>query len=80
MEELLCNSDYAVDYKILNKVIRSLNEKVPPLINSYMNLSPSMKVFGTVANPDFGNVEETGILITIKDLYPQKIERHTKGL
>ncbi len=78
MAELMCNNEYTEDYKILNKMIRSLNENVPPLINSYMSLSPSMKVFGTVCNPDFGNVEETGILITIKDVYPHKIERHTK--
>ena len=41
-----------------------------------MNLSPSMKTFGTVSNPEFGNVEETGIMITNKDLYQSKIERH----
>lgn len=80
MAKLLCNSDYTDDYKVLNKVIRSLNENVPPLINSYMSLSPSMKVFGTVCNPDFGSVEETGILITIKDVYPHKIARHTKSM
>ena len=80
MSKLLCNKDYTEDYKVLNKKIRSLNENVPPLINSYMSLSPSMKVFGTVCNPHFGNVEETGILITINDVYPQKIERHTKGM
>ena len=51
-------------------------ENVPPLINSYMNLSPTMKVFGTVTNPDFGSVEETGLLITIDDMPPDKIQRH----
>jgi len=68
------------DYKILSREIRALNENIPPLINSYMNLSPSMRVFGTVRNPDFGNVEETGILITISDIYPKKSERHTRGI
>ena len=80
IDSILCNTEYTEDYKVLNKTIRSLNENVPPLINSYMSLSPSMKVFGTVCNPDFGDVEETGILITIKDVYPHKIERHTKGM
>ena len=37
-----------------------------------------MRVFGTVTNPDFGGVEETGILITINDIYPVKSERHFK--
>lgn len=76
MAEIFCGNDYAEDYKILNREVRNLEENVPPLINSYMNLSPSMKVFGTVCNPDFGNVEETGILITIDDIYPKKVERH----
>lgn len=79
MQQLFCGGDYNEDYKILSREIRSRNENVPPLINSYMNLSPSMRVFGTVCNHDFGNVEETGILITIEDIYPKKIERHTNG-
>jgi len=67
---------YKEDYKILSHEIRALGEKIPPLINSYMNLSPSMKVFGTVINPFFGDVEETGIMITISDIYAHKVERH----
>lgn len=80
MKSLFTGEDFAEDYKILRGEIRSLDEHVPPLINSYMTLSPSMRVFGTVCNPDFGNVEETGILITIDDIYPQKSERHTKNI
>lgn len=80
MAALFTGVSYAEDYKILSKEIRSRRENVPPLINSYMSLSPSMRVFGTVRNEDFGNVEETGILITIEDIYPKKSERHTKNL
>jgi hypothetical protein len=68
--------DYKEDYKILSHYVRSLSEVIPPLINAYMNLSPSMKVFGTVINESFGNVEETGIMITIGDLYEKKVSRH----
>ena len=77
-ERMFCGGSYAEDYKILIREIRKYRENIPPLINSYMSLSPSMKVFGTVVNPDFGNVEETGILITISDIYPKKSERHFK--
>ncbi len=77
---LFDGASYAEDYKILVREIRSRNENIPPLINSYMNLSPSMRVFGTVSNPDFGDVEETGILITIQDIYAAKSERHTSEL
>lgn len=78
MASLFTGADYAEDYKILSREIRALNENVPPLINSYMSLSPTMRVFGTVCNPDFGDVEETGILITIEDIYPKKSERHIR--
>ncbi len=77
---LFNGGDYEEDYKILVREIRLRNENIPPLINSYMKISPSMRMFGTVCNPDFGDVEETGILITIEDIYPKKSERHTKAL
>jgi hypothetical protein len=74
--KLFHGKDYKNDYKILSHEIKELGERIPPLINSYMNLSPSMKVFGTVLNPYFGGVEETGIMITIDDIYQHKVERH----
>ncbi len=74
---LFCKSKtYEENYKILSKKIRELGENIPPLINSYMNLSPSLKSFGTAINTHFGNVEETGILVTIDDIYKSKKERH----
>lgn len=79
MEHLFVGQDYSEDYKILSKNIRNFEENIPPLINAYMNLSPTMKVFDTALNPDFGNVEETGILITISDVYKVKMERHFEG-
>lgn len=68
--------EYKEGYKILNSRVRALGENIPPLINTYMNLSPTMKSFGTAGNGDFGGVEETGILITIDDIYETKKDRH----
>ncbi len=62
--------------KELSMFCRERNENVPPLINNYMQLSSTMKNFGTASNPDFGGVEETGILVTIADIYEAKKERH----
>jgi len=76
MSQLFTGKNYAEDYKILFQTVRSYGENIPPLINSYMNLSPSMKTFGTAINPNFGDVEETGLMITISDLYSEKIKRH----
>ena len=67
---------YEENYKILIQQVRKFGENVPPLVNAYMNLSPTMRAFGTSLNPDFGEVEETGILINIEDIYPRKKERH----
>ncbi|MDR0385990.1 MAG: GNAT family N-acetyltransferase [Prevotellaceae bacterium] len=76
LNKLLVGKTYKDDYRILARAIRAFGENIPPLINSYMNLSPSMKVFGTAINHGFGNVEETGILIKISDIYAEKIDRH----
>lgn len=75
-EGLFDGLPYKEGYKILNGKIRALGENIPPLINTYMNLSPTMKTFGTAGNQDFGDVEETGILITLEDIYDTKKERH----
>ncbi len=73
---IFTGQDYGEDYKILSKEVRSYGENIPPLINAYMSLSPSMKTFGTVLNKSFGGVEETGIMISLNDLYKAKVERH----
>lgn len=68
--------NYKEGYKLLNSRIRTLGENIPPLINTYMNLSPTMMTFGTALNDEFGEVEETGILITLSDIYETKKHRH----
>lgn len=80
MADVFTGGSYMEDYRILVKELRRRDEFIPPMINSYMSLSPSMRVFSTVHNPDFGEVEETGILIKINDIYPEKMERHTRGI
>ncbi len=76
LASIIGNDTYVSDYHALNKKIRSLGENIPPLFNSYMNISSTMKVFGTTINPFFGNVEETAIIITIDDIYEKKKSRH----
>ena len=64
------------DYRILNAAIRKQGFNIPPLVNAYMSLSPTMKVFGTAINDEFGNVEETGIFLTISEIFEEKKQRH----
>jgi hypothetical protein len=79
-EKILANIftgyNYKEDYKILVQKVRKLGENIPPLFNAYMNLSSTMKTFGTAINDHFGNVEETGILVTIADIHEGKKDRH----
>ena len=74
--ELFTANTFEENYRILIHEVRRHSEHVPPLVNAYMNLSPTMRTFGTSINHDFGDVEETGILINIEDIYPRKKERH----
>ena len=76
MEKLFVGENYKEDYKILNTTVREYGINIPPLVNAYMNLSPSMRMFGTAINDVFGNVEESGILITIEDIFEDKRKRH----
>lgn len=68
--------NYKEDYQILVRNVRDLGSAVPPLINAYMNLSSTMRTFGTAINHPFGDVDETGILVTVDDIYPEKKDRH----
>lgn len=63
-------------FKVLHKLLKDRGEWIPPLINIYMNLSSTMMTFGTAFNPDFGGVEETGLMVTIADIHEDVKERH----
>jgi hypothetical protein len=76
LQSIFSGVNYEENYKILIQKIRRLNEQIPPLVNAYMNLSGSMRTFGTAINPGFGFVEETAISITIADIYDYKKDRH----
>ena len=76
LKALFCEDDFNADYRILNREIRKLGYNIPPLVNAYMGLSPTMKLFGTAINYGFGDVEETGILIAVDEILEQKRVRH----
>jgi hypothetical protein len=76
LETLFTGSTFVEDFKTLNTNVRAFNVNIPPLINIYMGLTPTMKCFGTSANIDFGEVEETAIMITVNDIYAAKKDRH----
>lgn len=72
----LNGKDFREDYRILHSEIRKTGKNIPPLVNAYMSLSPTMRVFGTAINDEFGDVEETGIFLKISDIFEEKKRRH----
>ena len=76
LAKLFCEKEFKDDYKILNREIRKLGYNIPPLVNAYMSLSPTMKLFGTAINYGFSDVEEIGILIAMDEILEEKRVRH----
>lgn len=76
LSKMFIENDYKKDYKTLNTAVRELGRNIPPLVNAYMGLSSTMKVFGTSLNDEFGDVEETGILVSIDEINKDKRVRH----
>ena len=79
MQQLFPYDTFKENYKVLNQEVRKLGINVPPLVNAYMSLSPKMRVFGTAINHEFGEVEETGILIAIDEILEEKKKRHIES-
>ncbi len=79
LETLFNKDSFKENYKILNGQIRSLGYNIPPLVNAYMGLSPTMRMFGTAINHEFGQVEETGILIAVDEILEDKYVRHIQS-
>ena len=76
MKDLFIYDSFKDDYKVLNQQVRALGYNIPPLVNAYMGLSPTMRMFGTAINDEFGDVEETGILIAVKEILEEKRSRY----
>ncbi|MCR5245162.1 MAG: GNAT family N-acetyltransferase [Bacteroidales bacterium] len=79
LDLILRDTDFKSDYRNLKDAVRRLGSNIPPLVNSYMNTSPTMKMFGTAINDTFSDVEETGIMVCFDEMYAEKIDRHIKS-
>lgn len=76
VQNTFTGQNFKEDYKILNSEVRALGRNIPPLVNAYMALSPTMRIFGTAVNDEFGDVEETGIFFKIDEIFEEKKRRH----
>ena len=79
MKGVLTGESFKEDYAILKNYVRQTGHNIPPLINAYMSLSPTMKIFGSCINDEFGDVIETGLMITIEEIFEQKKMRHVES-
>lgn len=76
MGRLFTGDCFKADYKILNAEVRRRGDNIPPLVNAYMSLSPTMRMLGTAINDEFGDVEESGIFLVIDEILEEKKARH----
>lgn len=76
IQKIFSGKSFKEDYKVLNHIIREHGRNIPPLVNAYMSLSPTMKMFGTAVNHEFGEVEESGIFFEIETIFEEKKRRH----
>ncbi len=76
MARIFTGTCFKEDYKILNAEVRRRGDNIPPLVNAYMGLSPTMRMLGTAVNDEFGDVEESGIFFAIDEIFEEKKARH----
>ena len=79
LKALLCKETYKEDYRILKQEVHKFGVTIPPMVNAYIGLSPTMKIFGTAINYDFGNVQETGLLIAADEMLEDKKIRYMES-
>ena len=76
VSSIVTGDDFKSDYLKVNQFIRKHGYNIPPLVNAYMSLSPTMRMFGTAINHEFGEVEESGIFLSIDEIAEEKKRRH----
>ena len=76
LDLILKDQDFKQDYRTLKEAVRKLGTGIPPLVNAYMNSSPTMKMFGSSVNDDFFDAIEIGILVNFDEMYADKRDRH----
>ncbi len=75
-KKLFVEKDSTGNYKALQKAVRADGVTIPPMFHAYIGLTDTMRVFGSIFDPDFGSVYETGIMITMADLLETKQRRY----
>ena len=64
------------NYHILQRAIREQGTVIPPMFSAYLNLTNDLQFFGNAINDELANVYETGIMVEVRTVYPEKKERY----
>jgi len=75
---ILNEEDTRKDFRNLKAAVRSLGENIPPMINTYLNTSPTMRMLGCAINDEFLDSYDIGIIIYFDNIYADKFDRHVK--
>lgn len=76
LDLILTGDSLNEDLRCLKKALRHLGTSIPPLVNSYINASSSMKIFGSSVNDELSDAIETGLMVRFDEIYPEKRDRH----
>ena len=64
------------NYHILQRAVREQGTVIPPMFSAYLNLTNDLQFFGNAINDELANVYETGIMVDLQTVYPEKKERY----
>ena len=68
--------DKQENYHILQRAVREQGTVIPPMFSAYLNLTNDLEFFGNAVNDELANVYETGIMVDLNTVYPEKKERY----
>ncbi len=78
LELILREEGQKDDLRLLKDALRRLGVSIPPLVNSYINASPTMAIFGSAVNDELSDAIETGLMIHFEEIYAEKRDRHVR--
>ncbi len=78
LDLVLKEEDLKSDLRCLKNALRQLGTGIPPLVNSYINTSSTMKIFGSTVNDELSDAIETGLMICFDEIYSDKRDRHIR--
>ena len=68
--------DAQENYHILQHAVREQGTVIPPMFSAYLNLTNDLQFFGNTVNDELANVYETGIMVDLQTVLPEKRERY----